>query len=501
MNKFYLYIKEDDELGEIINKILSAKEEEIILVIPERTRSLSHPANVEILKKEIENTDKKIFFSTEDEKIKALAKKYGLPLFLEDVEEKIFDIKPPKQKKDERKEEEIIFQKPKRNFNFWKLAYSFFIFFVIIGSAFIVYKFFKVKAEIILNITRNSIEINEVVTLKDKQISPDYENKILPGEYVNFEFNATEIATTTGQVSEDKPTLKVVFINYLDRAIPLVAGTRLSYGDNIFRTTEKIVIPAQDENGEPGKKSTVVILSSLKDNNLQIPSGADLDIVVWKTHKTKTAEGRLFTDVIKVKTESAYSYKSSKNIGSVSPDDITNIKLKLEDTLKKSMATKMALENKDYFYIFEPDLAKFEVQNISNDVGDKTDTISAIGKISYETIRTSKKDFDDFIKSLINKEILDKNKNLIIEKVNINKIEILDFDNKKKIMTIGIKGNAVLMPDLKLETLKSSLKGLKLEEAKNVLQIPGVKSVVIRIIPQWAERLPEDISKIKILIR
>jgi hypothetical protein len=279
-----------------------------------------------------------------------------------------------------------------------------------------------------------------------------------------------------------------------------VIGTRLSYNDNIFRTTEKIVIPSA-KNGEPGKKSVTALLNSLKDENLKIPQGSDLKIVAWEEKKTKTEDGRLFVDVVKAKVEEDYNYSSTVKIGSVAPQDITNVKLKLEDSLKKAVQSDLAFKNPQSFYIFEPALVKVDIQNISHKVGEKTDKISAIGKATYETMKTSKKEFDDFIKNLINKEILKENKNLTINQLNIEKIELLDFDTRKKIMTIGVKGKAILVPDLNPETLKSMLKGKTIEEAKEAFKIPGVDKVTIRLFPQWKEKLPEDPTKIKILIR
>jgi hypothetical protein len=185
----------------------------------------------------------------------------------------------------------------------------------------------QTKAEIIIETQKTTFDINEVISLKENQVSTDYENKVLPGEYVKVEILGTETVTTTGIVSEESPVLKVVFYNYLEREIPLVMGTRLSYNDNIFRTTEKIVIPAA-QNNEPGKKSVTAILSSLKDENLKIPQGSDLKIVAWEENKTKTEDGKLFVDVVKAKIEEDYDYGSMMKIGSVSPQDITNVEIK-----------------------------------------------------------------------------------------------------------------------------------------------------------------------------
>ncbi len=499
MNKFYLYVNKEDELGEIIEKIKKVKEGEVILVIPEKTKSLSHPANLEIFKKEIQDLNKKIYLSTTDEKIKTLARNLNLSLFLEETEEKIFDIKPPKKKSEE--EKPIISQpKPKLTLNFSKIFSYLFILIVIFLFAFILFQVLQTKAEIIIETQKTTFDINEVISLKENQVSPDYENNVLPGEYIKVEILGTETVTTTGIVSEESPVLKVVFYNYLERDIPLAMGTRLSYNDNIFRTTEKIVIPAA-QNNEPGKKSVTAILSSLKDENLKIPQGSDLKIVAWEENKTKTEDGRLFVDVVKAKIEEDYDYGSMMKIGSVAPQDITNVKLKLEDSLKKAVQGDLAFKNPQSFYIFEPALVKVEIQNISHQVGEKTNKISATGKATYETMKTSKKEFDDFIKNLINKEILNENKNLTISQLNIEKIELLDFDSRKKIMTAGVKGKAILIPDLNPETFKSMLKGKNIEEAKEAFKIPGVEKVTIRLFPQWKERLPEDPTKIKILIR
>jgi hypothetical protein len=499
MNKFYLYVNKEDELGEIIEKIKKVKEGEIVLVIPEKTKSLSHPANLEIFKKEIQDLNKKIYLSTADEKIKTLARNLNLPLFLEETEEKIFDIKPPK-KKEEKREQIISQPKPKLTFNFRKFFSYFLILMIIFILSFILFQVLQTKAEIIIETQKTSFDINEVISFKEDQVSPDYENKVLPGEYVKVEILGTETVTTTGIVSEESPVLKVVFYNYLEREIPLVMGTRLSYNDNIFRTTEKIVIPAA-QNNEPGKKRVIAILSSLKDENLKIPQGSDLKIVAWEENRTKTEDGRLFIDVVKAKVEEDYNYGSMVKIGSVAPQDITNVKLKLEDSLKKAVQSDLAFKNPQSFYIFEPALVKIEIQNISHQVGEKTNKISATGKATYETMKTSKKEFDDFIKNLINKEILNENKNLTISQLNIEKIELLDFDSRKKIMTAGVKGKAILIPDLNPETLKSMLKGKTIEEAKESFKIPGVDKVTIRLFPQWKEKLPEDPNKIKILIR
>jgi len=505
MNKFYLYLDKEEEIGEIIEKIRREKEREIILVIPEKTKALSHSVNLEILRKEVDRLNKKIYFSTDDEKIKALARKVGFDIFLDEVEEKIFDIKPPKKKQEaqvfKQEPQPEFFTQSKININ-WKRIFAYFLSFVILVIlVFIGTQILQTRAEITIETEKTNFEINEVITLSKDQLLPDLENKILPAEYIKVDLTQTETVTTTGQIfTSEKPLLKVIFLNYLEREVPLVMGTRLGFNDNIFRTTEKIIIPPAKGN-EPGEKETTAILSTLKDENLKINQGTELKILAWEEKKTKTEDGRLFIDVIKAKTAENYDSSSVVKIGSVDPQDITNVKLKLEDSLKKAVAGDLALRNPQSFYVYEPALVKIDILNISHKVGDKTDKISATGKAFYETMKTSQKDFNDFIKNLINKEILAQEKKLIISQLNLDKIELLDFDSRKKVMTIGVKGQAILVPDANPEKIKESLRGKTIDSAKEYFKMPGIDKVTIKIFPQWKETLPSDPQRIKINIK
>lgn len=504
MNKFYLHINKEDELGEIIKKIKEIIEKEIILVIPSGTRSLLNPDNFEIFQKEVKNLDKEIYFDTDDEKIKNLARQYNFQLFLDTIEEKFFDIRPPIEEKVEQKtERKAKFQRSKfrLRFNFKKIFTYFLVLFSLSILGFVGFNIFQTRAEITIETKKMSHDFNEVITLKQNQVATDYDHKILPAEYIKVELYKTETIKTTGQIfTEEKPLLKVTFFNYLARDIPLVSGTRLKFNDNIFRTIERIIIPSAN-NDQPGKRSVLAVPFEIKDDNLKINKGSDLKIVVWEENKTKAYNGKLFIDVVKVKAEEDYSYHLDSGIRSVASQDITNVKLALEDSLKKAVASDLALKNPESFYLFEPDLVKVDITNISNDVGDRTDKISATGRAFYETMKIDKNILNDFIKNLINKDILALGKQLRINNLNFNKIELMDFDVKKRIMIIGIKGNAVLEPDIAAEAIKTALKGKSIEEAKNYFKIPAVEKVTIKIFPNWKEILPLDTQKIEVYIK
>lgn len=509
MNKFYLYVKKEDELGEVIEKIRGAKDKEIILVVPSGTKSLSHPVNLEILKKEIEDAQKNVYLSTDDEKISALARKFSIQLFLDDSEEyQIVDIKPPSFYQQERnhlienktlKEKKISHKK----FNFFSLLKYFFIYITIFafifGVAFILWQFLQAKAEIEIGTEKEVVEINDMITLKDGQVNVDLENKIFPAKYIKLEISKTESVTTTGPFSaSEKPLLEVSFLNFSEENIPLVAGTRVEYEGNIFRTTEKITLPAKTNN-VPGQVNVSAVPDSIKNNELFIKVDTPLNIPGLEGKKRN--DGQLWTDIIKAKTFKEYNLSSSSDVHSVAPEDITNVKLNLEKSLKENIAFKLNTEYPDYFFIYDPSLIKVEISNISHQVGVKTDKIYALGKATFETLIITKKDFDTFIKNIINKNILAQNKNLTIKTLKIDKEEILDFDSKKKILILGIKGIVSLETEINPEIIKKEIMGKTIEEVNAYFsQFSGIKKIKIKIFPQWQDKIPNDYKKIKIKI-
>jgi hypothetical protein len=509
MNKFYLYIKKDDELGEIIEKIRETPEKDIVLVIPSGTKSLSHPINLEILKKEIDNTNKNVYLSTDDEKIATLARKSGIQLFLDDIERhQIVDIIPPSVFKKETKKEvkfikkEIKSSSKKLNiFSLFKhLIFYLVVFVFIFGASFIIWQFLQARAELEIETEKTNFDINEVITLKENQINADLENKILPAKYVKIEVSKTESLTTTGPfLSTEKPLLEIAFLNFSNEEIPLVAGTRVEYQENIFRTTERIVLPSAT-NSEPSQVNVSVIPDSLKNDQLFIPSNTPL--IIPALEGKKRDDGSLWTDVIKAKTLKDYDLRSlSSSVRSVAPEDITNVKLNLEKSLKEDIAFKLRTEYLDSFYIYDPSLVKIEIGDVSHQVGAKTDKIYALGKATFETLITTKKEFDSFIRNLINKEILAQSKNLVITNLDLEKEEILDFDSKKKTMTVGIKGKAILGPEINPEVIKEEIRGKTIEEVNAYFSnFSGIKKIKLKIFPQWQDKIPQDHKKIKIKV-
>lgn len=511
MNKVYIYLNKDTDLGEVIEKIRETKSKEIVLVIPDENKTFLHSVNLEIFKKEIESLDKKVYLSTENPKIVNLAKKYNLHLFLENEGYNrpiVVDIKPP-EKIEKKKEKEIkeevktsyeVQEETKSSLSLSKIFFYFIFSISIVGIIYLLFQFFQTRAEVVIETKKSKFEVNEVITLDKNALKRDYEKKILPAEEINLEINLSVSTSTTGKVfTENISLLKVTFLNYLEREITLKEGTRLAYKYNIFRTTERIVIPAKNNN-EPGKITTEAIAFEIKDNNLVLNKGENLRIVALENKKTET--GLLWSDVLKAQAEENFSLASDKKVGSVSPDDVTNIKLALENALKENIKSALAFKYPQLFYIFDPSLVETEIINISHKVGEKTDKISAFGKAKIYTLAVSQKDFNDFVKYLVNQEILKQDKNLSVNRLESQEISLIDFDKRKKIGSVGIKTTVLLTPNFNIEKIKSDISGKDLDFVKDYFtQISNIEKISIKIFPQWKNKFPEDTNKIKIVIK
>lgn len=521
MNKIYIYLKKDTELGAIIEKIKATREKEIVLVVPEDTKSLLHPINFELFKEEVEKLNKKVLLSTDDEKLKNLALKFNFPLFLDDSgEQQIVDIKPPgsmlRKKTDtlstSRDEEDSYVsvrhsqshKSSKKFSSILKTIIAYLLAFAFLGSlVIIIWQQLQVRAEIIITPEKKDLDFTTLITLNGQILSPDYEKREIPAEYVKIELNKVETITTTGKVfTEDQPLLKVTFLSYLNYEEVLTQGTRLAYKDNVFKTLERVTLPAKNDQ-EPGEVTTLAVPFSLSDSNLSLNKETPLTIVALEGKRNK--DGMLWSDILKAKVAEDYSLGSVRKVGSVSPEDITNIKLALTESLKDAFKTHLAMKYPNYFYLVDSSLMDIEVVNISHQVGEKTDKISATGKITGEILMVNRSQFDDFIRNLINREILAKEEKLVIDRIDYDKkISLIEFNKKNKTLTLAISAKAYLAPDLNPEKIKEDIRGKNLNEVREFYLAKIIKTggkVTIRIFPQWKSSLPNDPDRIKVILK
>lgn len=532
MNKVYLYIKGDEEIGEIIEKIRSTKEKEIILIVPENCHALLHPINVEILKNEIDRLKKEVYIDSEDKRIINLARDLNISLFLSEIEpQPIIDIRPPKTTSPSKIFNTTTGQKEDKELSVYKKSQSrlkisfplkkIFLYTLGVSSIGFVAYFFvfilQTKAEISIFTKKTTLEsINPefktlLVSVKDGLLMPDYKNKIIGGRYIKEELNHTVSVTTTGIALNDvgKPLLNVTFFSTYPYDIPLKEGTRLSFGDNIFKTLEAIVIPA-GSNDNPGIKTVAVFLDTAADQNLELASSTDLKIMAWEENKIRAADGRLFSEIVKVKTASNFKLSTSitpEQISIVTENDITNAKQILQKSLEDLLESQLKIKYSDYIYFIDKKLLKpVEIIYVSHSPGSKSNTVSATGKISFETLMIQKNDFENFLRTLINEDVLKTNKNLKIKTLNYSINLILPFNNKDRTMSFIANVNGDLVSNINIDLLKKELVGLPIEKVEDLFSkfkkeyALDLVNIEIKLTPSWRKTLPLDPQRIIIKV-
>src|SRR3989344_8178063 len=95
-----LIIEKDEAVADIIERILESEGEEVLLVIPKRSRLIESPNNFRLLAREGKVLEKKILIESVDEKVLEFAKASGLasthPLFDDPVRTGAVSDMPPR---------------------------------------------------------------------------------------------------------------------------------------------------------------------------------------------------------------------------------------------------------------------------------------------------------------------------------------------------------------------------------------------------------------------
>lgn len=512
----YIYLEGNEELGDILDLINKSKDEEIVLVVPQDFKVLKNLKNLEIFKKLIP-PEKKVYLDSEDKIFLNLASNLGLDIFLKDYnlqETKIVDVKPPKNKQSlevEKEKMQKINPSPsgskissglRINLGLVKKVILLVIstIFIYISSSFLL-GFLRTKAVLNITLEKSSSNFSEVITLKDGLAEVDYKNKILPARKVTLEKAVSDEIETTGILASSKflPNIKITFYNKLNNDLPLIQGTRLEYDGNVFKTLERITLKA----GSPEKPSQNLVEAfpfEIKDSSLYIPKGSRLKIVALEGKEYE--KGKLWSDVLYAEVFEDYRADNHQEVKTVSLNDLTNLRLKLEKKIKDVLKGELILLYPNMFYIDDDSLYNLRILNISNQVGEKTNKVSGLIQGKLETMVFSSKELENLVKRTIFEKLGEEREMFMISKFEIISISLIDYDFRQNLMKISVKGKTEILPNISEEIIKNQVKGKTIQEVTNYFSdIKGINRVNIKIWPAWRDKLPQDPNRIQILIK
>jgi len=561
MERFY--IKQNDEFFSIIDNIKLSREINIALIVPPGTAALRSIINLRILKEESGFLGKNIYISTSDTLIQKLAKQAGIKLLgaqtktqakrpernmgrivdlrmmsdiisskeeMEIMNEEIIEIpkeesiikeeimpepkfEPTPQPEDnyfykKRTQEEKTFSEPlperigriKKTRSFKIFTRKFFIglliFIGLLGLAAIVY-FVLPRAQIVITPQRESVKFVSDIILNSNVTEVELDESTIPGQIFTTEKIESREFPSTGErdVSEKAKGKIIVYNQYSSSPQTLVKTTRFkATNGKVFRLTSTVTIPGaiieegkiiasskevDVEADEPGDsynigpsnftipgfegspkyaafygKSTTPMTGGAK-GKMKVVTQDDINgaiqiVTLGLKDKVSSEFKALIPADLKLldDSQSLEVIESSSNIKANQPGEKFTITV-------KAKASGIAFKEQDALYLIE--------RNASDEIsGDKTLLLSTI-KINY---KTSKLDLKQGIANL---------------NCDVAADSIFNFDEKK---------------------IKDDLAGKSEEDAKEYLRsLPNIEIVKVVFWPLWVKSVPQDVDKIKVLIK
>ncbi|MCD6085455.1 hypothetical protein J7J41_00460 [bacterium] len=524
-----IYVKKQDDLVKIVEKIITSPDDEVILVIPKNSVLAKSYFNFEILKRESEIAKKKIFIDSLDQIIRNFSKQAQIELIDQAFEEKkqeIADILPPQKKEEkileEKKETESIKNKKEPRFEkideIWKSSvkrdslkkeiiksksvkkkFYFVSSFIIIGVVSFVYLFwFKFPKTTIILYPKKTQKIIEVSLACAPIEKIDFENKILPAKLVKFERVFEKSFKTTGKKKiETFAKGKVKIYNAFSSAPQiLVKNTRFlgEKSNKLFYLTKRVVVPGAKV--IEGK----IVPSSLEAEIIAQKPGPEFNIgsdKFWLPAFKERGSPRYY----KVWAETIQEIKGgeSKEISIATEKDIENATTSIEKTLTSLLETEFLEKTKNYLVPSKGYRVKIEYENQLPKPGETMNEFSVKAKALLEGFIIEKKNLEE-----ISKKILSESFNL--EKWEITSIKEdffnPEFEEKHPMLRFEAKIKINLARKIDTDLLKKKIREEKKENLKKLLSnLDEIEKAKIIFWPFWIKKVPKNLERIFIEIK
>lgn len=496
----YLYLKGTEELGEVVDALREIKAKEIIIVVPRNMKSFLNSTNLDLLHSELSKLKKKIYLDSDDEKIISLARSHGFEIFLSEygvneVTRIVTDILPPQKTKPKIKKitsnkeyssDTHKSSKPKRKGKLVIIS----ILIIFIFSGYFIFNNYLASASLLIKLKTETHPVEENLILSSNVLKTDLEKLVIPGEYIEINKNHSIRQKTTGlKEGRSVASGKVKFINTDQKnSISIIPGTRIQTKDGkIYRTAERIYL-------EAGSEMEVNVFADQNNPNTQV-TDLNTEFIIPGLKNTdweNKIQVKLIEPIIVAGDEVRF----------VSLDDINEGKLNLEKQLQEVVKQELKLKYPNY--VFPEELGIFDVKflNISHSVGQRADEVIITGSASLKTIGVKENILKEFLKDIISKQNLRKDLNFQIINLKINSIRMGNFDLKNKELLVSLSGDVEIKGELDTKKIISEVAG---QDVANIQQIiekyEQIEKAELSVWPFWLNKIPLDISKIKVLVK
>lgn len=542
-----IYIDVDDEITGIIDKVRSAPESIVALVLPKRAPVLQSIVNMKLLKRSADQADKKVVLITSEPSLLPLAGTAGIfvaknlqsrpvlpsaavvpskepisadepmeeveidpntpigeaaglpaeqPPIVIDNSSKSTNLSPSvsaamgkagKKAKDGKGKSKLSVP----NFNKFRVL-------LIAGAALLVLAllgwywayFIAPKAVVHIKGETSDVLLNLPIKADTAATAVDLENKIVPAKSSELKKSDSEKVPATGQKDKGNKasgTMTLKNCSQSDGEIKIPAGTGVSSGEFTFITQAAATLPASVFSGGGS------CLTSSKDVAVLAQNAGDKYNVSARSY---TVAGFSAVNA----NGSAMTGGTTQLVKVVSAGDVENAKQKLaskQNAVNEELKSK--LKSEGYVAVSETFEARAPAYKASPEVDSEANEVT----VSADTTFTMLGLREDELKKLVEEEAK--------KQIDTSKQAIMSTGLHEATFTIGAKKNTrtdlnfqtkvVAGPEINQDQLKQELAGKKRGEAEQLIASrPGVKEAKIDLKPFWIYSVPKKVSKITIVV-
>jgi hypothetical protein len=551
-----VYIDVEDEITAIIDKVESAKQNIVALVLPKRAAMLQSIVNMRLLKRSATTAGKSVVLITSEHALLPLAGAAGLHVAKnlqskpeippapnagaaaaddaetpqEELSDEDLDAEPQKLDYNQpvgelaavRDEPEEIAldneaaagavaagagaaaaaKKPHKagkglkvpNFDKFRI-----LLFGGIGALILLIIFFILAstvfphAKITVSTTSTPVSLDTNFTASGSAKTLDEAKKIIPAVLKTLDQTASQQVKATGQKNlGEKATGDVTLKNCSDSAITVPAGTGISSNGLTFIAGKTANLDAGNFDSHGNCRNSGSHIGTV--NVTAQTAGTKYNI----GPSSFTVSG--FSNVTGSSSD-AMSGGTDNNVTILTQQDVDGAKQKISsaDSDKFSKDFQKQLGDQG-FYVFASTLKIADPAVTSTPaVGEQTDNATVNIKITYSVLAVQKNELKTLVQNALNKQI-DQKKEKLSDSDVLNGLNVTVQSQNQANATLAISKDSTAVPILDMQAIKDQSKGKKTSEIKNYINTyPGVKDVDVKLSPFWVSHAPKNSGKIKVI--
>ena len=415
------------------------------------------------------------------------------------MEEVTLEIKEPSEVKPHKKFFDFLRRKKERKIVLSRTTGKLFLVFIALGviTFGLVAYFVLPKAKLVIALKKESILFDLPVLVDKNTFKIDLMLNKIPGRLIKTQSQETREFPATGerQLDEKARGLITVYNEYSSSPQTLVETTRFLSTETgkVFKTTKTIVVPgAKIEEGKivPNSINVEVIADepspeyNIGPSNFTIPGFKG------------TAKYNGFYG----KSKTAMSGGSIGKVKIVSKEDLEKAKESLAKELREKIIQSLKNQVPTNFKLFNEALKEETIETVfSQQAGERAEKFTLNLKNQATAIVFDPRYIDELVDKNIISQISEKKKVLPnAREINYTKWQV-NFDKGQ--IGLDIKVKQGITWEVNISDLKKELAGKNESEIKKILsQKPEIQNIQVIFWPFWVKRIPEQTSKIEIII-